>query len=31
MFDFQIRDDAILARNVIMKITDNGRPRPWMG
>ncbi len=29
MFDFQIREDAILAREVLADITQTGRPRPW--
>jgi hypothetical protein len=31
MFDFQIREDAILARDIIAKITQNSRARPWIG
>jgi hypothetical protein len=30
MFDFQIREDAILARDIIALTTQNGRARPWM-
>jgi len=30
MFDFQIREDAILARDIIAKVTQNGRARPWI-
>jgi hypothetical protein len=29
MFDFQVREDAILARDTIAKIAARGRPRPW--
>jgi hypothetical protein len=31
MFDFQIREDAILARDLIAEIMKSGRKRPWMG
>jgi hypothetical protein len=31
MFDFQIREDAILARDLLAEITKTGRKRPWMG
>ena len=30
MFDFQIREDAILARDILATVTKTGRPRPWM-
>jgi hypothetical protein len=29
MFDFQVREDAILARDAIARSADRGRPRPW--
>ena len=31
MFDFQIREDALIARSVLEDVTRKGRPRPWMG
>jgi len=31
MFDFQIREDAIIARDVLQDVTRKGRPRPWIG
>jgi len=31
MFDFQVREDAIIARNIIEQVSQTGRPRPWMG
>jgi hypothetical protein len=31
MFDFQIREDAILARDILDDITKKGRKRSWMG
>jgi len=31
MFDFQIREDALVARDVLEDVTRKGRPRPWMG
>jgi len=31
MFDFQIREDAIITRDIVDEITRKGRPRPWMG
>jgi hypothetical protein len=31
MFDFQVRENAVLARDIIAKITENGRARPWIG
>jgi len=31
MFDFQIREDAIIARDILAEIIENGRKRPWMG
>ncbi len=30
MFDFQVREDAILARDIIAKIKRKGRTRPWV-
>ena len=30
MFDFQIREDAIIARDTIAQIVREGRPRPWI-
>ena len=30
MFDFQIREDALLARDILARIAKTGRPRPWM-
>ncbi|MHC4073728.1 MAG: hypothetical protein ACYSUD_18375 [Planctomycetota bacterium] len=30
MFDFQVREDAILARDIIAEIGRKGRTRPWM-
>ncbi len=30
MFDFQVREDAILAREIIADIRSKGRPRPWI-
>ena len=29
MFDFQVREDAILARDIIAEIERKGRARPW--
>jgi len=31
MFDFQVRENAIIARTVIDQIRQKGRSRPWMG
>jgi hypothetical protein len=31
MFDFQIRENAIVAGTVINQIKQKDRPRPWMG
>jgi hypothetical protein len=31
MFDFQVREDAILARDTVAEITSKGRNRPWRG
>jgi len=31
MFDFQVRENAMIAGNVISEIIRKGRPRPWMG
>jgi hypothetical protein len=31
MFDFQVRENAILARDIIMEINQKGRKRPWRG
>ena len=31
MFDFQVRENAIIARSILDKISRKGRPRPWMG
>jgi hypothetical protein len=30
MFDFQVREDAIIARDIITEIRRKGRARPWM-
>jgi len=30
MFDFQIREEAILARDIIAEIGRKGRSRPWV-
>ena len=30
MFDFQVREDAILARDILTSIAKTGRQRPWM-
>lgn len=30
MFDFQVREDAILARDIVARIAQEGRVRPWM-
>jgi len=30
MFDFQVREDAILARDIIADIRSKGRTRPWV-
>ena len=30
MFDFQVREDAIIARDIIAEIRRKGRARPWM-
>jgi len=29
MFDFQVREDAIIARDVVAQIASKGRARPW--
>jgi len=31
MFDFQVREDAILARDIMAEVTGKGRKRPWRG
>jgi hypothetical protein len=31
MFDFQVREDTVLARNIIADVMKKGRPRPWAG
>jgi hypothetical protein len=31
MFDFQVRENATLARDIITEINQKGRRRPWMG
>ncbi|OHB75854.1 MAG: hypothetical protein A2Z25_01365 [Planctomycetes bacterium RBG_16_55_9] len=31
MFDFQVRENAIITRNVLADINQKGRPRPWTG
>jgi len=31
MFDFQVREDAIIAGDIINQVKGKGRPRPWMG
>jgi hypothetical protein len=31
MFDFQIREDAIIARSVLEDVLRKGRSRPWIG
>jgi hypothetical protein len=31
MFDFQVREDAVLARDIVSDVLRKGRPRPWRG
>ncbi|UCC98223.1 MAG: hypothetical protein JSW66_20550 [Phycisphaerales bacterium] len=31
MFDFQVREDAIIARNILDEVSRQRRPRPWVG
>ncbi|MHC4511787.1 MAG: hypothetical protein ACYTAO_23020 [Planctomycetota bacterium] len=31
MFDFQVREDAIIARGILDEVSRQGRPRPWAG
>lgn len=31
MFDFQIREDALIARSVLADVSRKGRPRSWIG
>jgi hypothetical protein len=31
MFDFQVREDALLTRDLIAGILKKGRARPWAG
>ena len=31
MFDFQVRENALLARDAVAQITSTGRSRPWRG
>jgi hypothetical protein len=31
MFDFQVREDALLARDIVSDVVRKGRPRPWRG
>ncbi|MEK7995120.1 MAG: hypothetical protein AAB403_15040 [Planctomycetota bacterium] len=31
MFDFQIHEDALIARDVLDDVSRKGRPRPWIG
>jgi hypothetical protein len=31
MFDFQVREDALITGNVIADLNQKGRSRPWMG
>jgi len=31
MFDFQVREDAVLARDIIAAVTGKARARPWRG
>jgi len=31
MFDFQVREDAILTQQIISHLQQTGRPRPWRG
>ena len=31
MFDFQVREDAILAQQIVTDVNRKGRERPWMG
>jgi hypothetical protein len=31
MFDFQVREDALLARDIVAEVTRKGRTRPWAG
>jgi NAD(P)H-dependent flavin oxidoreductase YrpB (nitropropane dioxygenase family) len=30
MFDFQVREDALITRDIIVEIQRKGRARPWM-
>jgi hypothetical protein len=31
MFDFQIRENALIARSILAELNQKKRPRPWMG
>ncbi len=31
MFDFQVREDAVLARDIIGEVVGKARARPWRG
>jgi len=31
MFDFQVREDAILANDIVAEVGRKGRLRPWVG
>jgi len=31
MFDFQVRENTVIARSILDDVVRKGRPRPWMG
>lgn len=31
MFDFQVREDALIAQGILAELNQKKRPRPWMG